>query len=130
VQGPPTGRGHQTDDPPGLCRAASALHLERGGLCTCRQDKGPRGEVSLHRWRNDTKRGPQAAKAAARSPERLWVVRVGHPLDLSRQGPSTAGLGDPYVGSVGASAISEETANRDTPRKTAKEEVDRDPRNE
>jgi hypothetical protein len=67
----------------------------------------------------------EAAKTAAGLLVRLHVVRSGVPL--GPQGPSAAGLGDLYAGSVGVSAILRETSNRDGPRRmsTGTQEMNR-----
>jgi hypothetical protein len=71
----------------------------------------------------------EAAKVAAGTSMRLWNVRAGALCNHGHQGPSTAGLGDPYPDSVGALAIIGENANSDALRRTMWE-VSWDLRNE
>jgi hypothetical protein len=65
----------------------------------------------------------EAAKVAAGTSMRLWIVRAAVPYNHGHQGPSTGGLSDPYPGSVGALVITGENASSDALRRTVLEEV-------
>jgi hypothetical protein len=54
----------------------------------------------------------------------LWLERL---WDHGRP-RRRAGLGKPYAGSVGSSAVLEETAYRDVPRRTSRKKVDEEQR--
>jgi hypothetical protein len=64
------------------------------------------GEKSVNKALNQTLK-LKAAKVEARSPARL------HPREQCGQRSSTAGLGDPYSGSMGGSNISAQNIDRD-----------------
>jgi hypothetical protein len=71
----------------------------------------------------------ESMKATDGPPAKLNVVRVGMP-NHRHQGPTAEGLHNPYAGNVRASAIGGEIADRDTPRRTAREQVNQGHRND
>jgi hypothetical protein len=73
---------------------------------------------------------PEAAKAAADPPGRLQEIRDKPQWKHGRQRQSAAGLGKPYVGSVGTLVISKDTFGGDVMRRPTRAQTSRDPREE